>query len=470
MHRRLWCYAGITGGVTAAHPFLPADQRPITFVFISACTVVPLSEIFRRVPGRDRLPWGLLLTAMGVLTLANAVVAIGGPAQRPVADALITVGHSALLASAVTLVLRRGRSDLGGLIDVSVAALGLGCVLWTALLFPRQTALAVPAGAQLALLVTILVLSGVLGALVRIWYVAERLLPAVTLFVVALLTALVGNTVLAMTTGSMTFGRPGWIEVLFLVGYVCVGAVPYTASVTELLRPGPAPRDRLSARRLAFLGTALAINPMAGGIREIAGLPVDGPLLTLGSLLVAPLVMVRVGRLASARERAEAALRHQATHDPLTGLPNRAELHTRLAAALTREQAAGRPAVVLLFCDLNGFKAVNDRLGHHAGDQLLIEVGARIGAGLRAGDTLARYGGDEFLVLAADDDPAAAEARLTAHVHRALAEPFRLAGEQVTVGASVGAVRSSGRVGADELISRADQAMYRAKHLARSRA
>jgi diguanylate cyclase len=165
----------------------------------------------------------------------------------------------------------------------------------------------------------------------------------------------------------------------------------------------------------------------------------------------------------------EARFRHQATHDPLTGLPNRAELHTRLDAALSRERATGRPSVVLLFCDLNGFKAINDRLGHRAGDQLLTEVGARIRAGLRAGDTLARYGGDEFLVLCEDDDPDQAGERLTAHVHRALAEPFRLAGEPVTIGASVGAVRSAGRAGADELISRADQAMYRAKQPARSR-
>jgi diguanylate cyclase len=467
--RGWWWYAGITGGMTLAHPFLPADVRNVTYVLVSACTVVPLGALARRLPARDRLTWILLVIAMSLLTLANAVIAVGGPAQRMNGDVLITVGHSVLLAAAVTLVLRRGRNDIGGLIDVSVAALGLGGVLWTALLFPRLTAMQTGIGEQVALLVSILVLSGLLGALVRIWYVADRLLPGVTLFVLALLAALAGNTVLAVTTGSMTIGRPGWIEMLFLCAYFCVGAVPFTGSVAELQRPGPAPRDRLSTGRLAFLGAALAINPVAGGIREMVGLPADGPLLALGSLLVAPLVMVRVGRLATARERAEEALRHQATHDPLTGLPNRAELHTRLDAALSRERATGRPSVVLLFCDLNGFKAINDRLGHRAGDQLLTEVGARIRAGLRAGDTLARYGGDEFLVLCEDDDPDQAGERLTAHVHRALAEPFRLAGEPVTIGASVGAVRSAGRAGADELISRADQAMYRAKQPARSR-
>jgi diguanylate cyclase (GGDEF)-like protein len=122
---------------------------------------------------------------------------------------------------------------------------------------------------------------------------------------------------------------------------------------------------------------------------------------------------------------------------------------------------------VLLFRDLNGFKAVNDRLGHLAGDQLLTEVGGRIRRGLRAGETVARYGGDEFLVLCADDAPQEAARRLRAHIERVMAEPFGLPGD-LRVGAAVGAVLSDGRSGADELIRRADQAMYAAKEASRS--
>jgi GGDEF domain-containing protein len=346
------------------------------------------------------------------------------------------------------------------------------------------------------LLVSVLVLVGVLGALLRVRKVAERRLPALDLLLCALSLALVGNVVLALTTGSMTTGRPAWIEMFFLLSYLCVGAAPLSASVDELMRQGPAPVDGLSIGRLFFLGVALVVSPVAGGIREMAGLDADGPLLALGSLLIASLVMVRVGRLAAERQRAEAALRQQATHDQLTGLPNRSELLARLEAALDRERATGRPAVVLLFCDLNGFKAVNDRLGHLAGDQLLAGVGARIRAGLRSGETLARYGGDEFLVLCeagaglsgvglsgvglsgvglsgtgssragfSEGGGAQEQAalRLHAHIERALDEPFDLAGERVRIGASVGAVISDGSLDADELIRRADQAMYAAK-------
>jgi diguanylate cyclase (GGDEF)-like protein len=380
------------------------------------------------------------------------------------------VGHAALLTAAVTLVLRRGRHDVGGLIDVSVAAIALGGLLWTTMLSPRLLELRSSPGEQAAMLVSVLVLSGVLGALTRVRSVSDRRLPALELLMLALVTALAGNVMLAVTTGFMTSGRPAWIEMFFMAAYAAVGAAPLQPSVHELLRPGPAPVDRLTIGRLAFLGGAFAVTPVAGGLREMAGLPADGPLLAVGTLLVAPLVMVRVGRLALERQRAEAALMHQATHDMLTGLPNRVELLARLGAALERERATGVRSVVLLFCDLNGFKAVNDRLGHLAGDRLLIEVGSRIRTGLRSGDTVARYGGDEFLILCEDTEQGPAAQRLREHVEASLAAPVELAGEPVPISAAVGAVLSDGRLTADELIGRADQAMYEAKQRTRVRA
>jgi diguanylate cyclase (GGDEF)-like protein len=385
------------------------------------------------------------------------------------AEIVVTFGHASVLAAAISLVWRRGRNDIGGLLDVSVAAIGLGGLLWTTLVYPRLLALHTGPAEQAALLLSILVLAGVLGALIRVQLVAERRLPALSLLVAALVLALVGNVILAMSTGTMTTGRPGWIEIFFMVAYIAVGASPLHPSVHELAEPGPAPADRLSTGRLVFLGAAVVVNPVAGGVREMIGLPADGPLLALGCLLVAPLVMIRVGRLAHQRQRAEAALLHQATHDTLTGLPNRAELLTRLDAALAEERVRGRPDVVLLFCDLNGFKQVNDRLGHVAGDRLLAEVGDRIAVGLRSRDTLARYGGDEFLVLCTDPAQEAAVVRLCAHIEGALARPFRVAGQDIEIGSSIGAVISAGDRTADELITRADQAMYRAKQLHRLR-
>jgi diguanylate cyclase len=200
-------------------------------------------------------------------------------------------------------VLRRSSNDIGGIIDVSVGAIGLGGLLWVTLVHPRMETMAVSAAERIAVLVSLLVLIGVLGALARVRMVAGRRLLAVELFMIALAVSLIGNTILAMSTGSMTTGRPGWVEMLFLVAYLCVGAVPLHPSMLELTRPGPDPVDRLTVGRLVFLGVALVATPLAGGTRELAGLHADGPLLVLGSLLVAPLVMVRVGRLAWQREQ-----------------------------------------------------------------------------------------------------------------------------------------------------------------------
>jgi diguanylate cyclase (GGDEF)-like protein len=459
---RNW-YLGVTGTLTVAHPLLPLEVRSVTYLVVSACTVVPLTALARRSEWAQARMWWILAAAMAVLTVGNAVTTIGGTAMRLPAELLLTVGHAGLLGAAVSLVLLRGRNDIGGLLDVSVTAIGLGGLVWTALVFPRLRSLDTPQGEQATLLMSMLILLGVLGALARVWRMAETRLPALVMLLGALLLALVGNVLLTVSSGTMTTGRPGWTEMFFLLAYILVGLAPLDASVPELQRAGPAPVDRLSAGRLAFLGATLAANPLVAGLRQVLDLHADGLLLAVGTVLIVPLVMVRIGRLATERRSAEEALRHQATHDPLTGLPNRAELITRLQAALDRERAAGQPAVVLLFCDLNGFKGVNDRLGHTSGDQLLTGIGARIRAGLRAHETIARYGGDEFLVLCEEPDQAQAARRLTGYVESALAEPFALAGTQVRASCSVGAVLSDGRTGADELITRADQAMYRAK-------
>jgi diguanylate cyclase (GGDEF)-like protein/PAS domain S-box-containing protein len=162
------------------------------------------------------------------------------------------------------------------------------------------------------------------------------------------------------------------------------------------------------------------------------------------------------------RKAAEDMLAFQAKHDPLTGLPNRMLLMDRLEQAIELARRK-HGAVALLLLDLDGFKAVNDERGHHAGDQMLCEIGQRWSDRLRACDTLARLGGDEFAVLIGDGDRNAAEA-----VASALRDPmhgkFCLDGTSLQVGVSVGqAVFPDEGVTADQLLKAADLAMYREK-------
>jgi diguanylate cyclase (GGDEF)-like protein/PAS domain S-box-containing protein len=171
----------------------------------------------------------------------------------------------------------------------------------------------------------------------------------------------------------------------------------------------------------------------------------------------------------SERKAFEVRLRHEATHDALTGLPNRTLLLDRLAVGLARSERRGS-RIGVLFCDLDHFKVVNDSLGHSQGDRLLVEVAARLSGQLRLGDTVGRFGGDEFVILCEDIDGADDATRLAERVSLAFHQPFDLDDADIVVGMSIGiAVSQPGVADAETLIRDADAAMYRAKAQGRAR-
>jgi diguanylate cyclase (GGDEF)-like protein len=163
----------------------------------------------------------------------------------------------------------------------------------------------------------------------------------------------------------------------------------------------------------------------------------------------------------------EAQLTHQAFHDNLTGLANRALFRDRLDQALARAERSERPLAVLLV-DLDGFKQVNDTLGHDAGDQLLQEVAQRFNDVVRGSDTVARFGGDEFALLLEEivDHEAVG---LAQRLLERLAAPVAVAGREVILGASVGIVLHTGSGQSEDLVRQADVAMYEAKDTGRGR-
>ena len=164
----------------------------------------------------------------------------------------------------------------------------------------------------------------------------------------------------------------------------------------------------------------------------------------------------------------QARLAHAAMHDRLTGLPNRAMLEQRWSALRTdRRSGSGLPAV--LFCDLDGFKKINDDHGHAVGDATLQAVAERLSRALRSEDILGRYGGDEFVVLLEGYTPELAE-QLTDRFVDSLREPLRVADTVVRVGLSVGlAVPMTADEPLETLLLRADQAMYDDKRGSRQR-
>jgi diguanylate cyclase (GGDEF)-like protein/PAS domain S-box-containing protein len=170
----------------------------------------------------------------------------------------------------------------------------------------------------------------------------------------------------------------------------------------------------------------------------------------------------------SERKRLEQQLTHQAFHDPLTGLANRALFRDRVSHALALAQREGRP-ITVLFLDLDDFKRVNDSLGHAEGDRLLIAAAERFLSCARAADTVARLGGDEFAILIEHVAGGDGRAGLLDRLSAAMAHPFTLSGNQVQVSASIGVAAAMGDETADDLLRNADVAMYAAKRRGKGR-
>lgn len=168
------------------------------------------------------------------------------------------------------------------------------------------------------------------------------------------------------------------------------------------------------------------------------------------------------------RVRLQAQLQHNAEHDPLTDLPNRALFTQRVQQALSGRRSTDRGTAVL-FIDLDGFKAVNDTIGHQAGDELLVQAARRLQDAVRKGDTASRLGGDEFAALIVGDGTRDRSARerhileLADRLRVTLSQPYLIDGNDVRVAASIGVAFAEPGLGAGELLRNADLAMYRAK-------
>ena len=281
----------------------------------------------------------------------------------------------------------------------------------------------------------------------------DRLLFNVSQYTLSLLSA---RVIFSALTETHTFGQPGTFRpvdlpaalaaaVVFFVLNNGLTGVAVALAIREPVRT-LVPTDLRS--HLPTAGVLLALAPVVAQAMawSVAALP----------LLLVPLVAVhRSARLASDRE-------HEALHDALTGLPNRALFLARLRQACADVER--RPLSVMLL-DLDHFKDINDTLGHHVGDLLLIEVARRLRGSVREGDLVARLGGDEFAVLAfrAGHEEAAKDA--AARVREAFDKSFAIADAELSARCSIG-VALAPRDGKDEdlLLKRADVALYDAKN------
>ncbi|MEE2951480.1 MAG: EAL domain-containing protein [Pseudomonadota bacterium] len=219
-----------------------------------------------------------------------------------------------------------------------------------------------------------------------------------------------------------------------------------------------------AGRTLGIL-TWNASNPASSLIARMA--PIALPILIAGFLLVSWLLR-RLQHTSADLKKSEAHSTYLAFHDALTGLPNRALFEDRLRQALaSRVQRSG--TVALHFVDLDGFKNVNDTLGHPAGDQLLKEVAQRLKTAMREADTVARLGGDEFAIIQTGSVTDHVAEQFAAYIVEELERPFDLNGDQANIGTSIGIALSSASDTVDDMMRKADIALYQAKENGRGR-
>jgi diguanylate cyclase (GGDEF)-like protein len=261
-------------------------------------------------------------------------------------------------------------------------------------------------------------------------------------------------------------------------GWFVVARLP----VSEALAPVARMQTFILQQRAPAVAAVLVLIGfiMAWLLRPLLRAANQADRMTRGELGLAPLRVVRddeIGHLTQAFNRLlaklvdnQAALARLAHHDSLTGLPNRKLLDDRLQQALVRAKRHGHQ-VAVLYLDLDGFKALNDTLGHEAGDEALEEVARRLLGLVRQTDTVARIGGDEFVLLAADFEDSAERAALilAQRCIDAIALPLRLRGSETVMGVSIGIAVGCGDETPQDLLSAADKAMYQAKQRGRGR-
>ncbi|MEU4563776.1 GGDEF domain-containing protein [Actinoplanes sp. NPDC023936] len=424
------------------------DGRPVVQLIIVA---TPLATFLyalasRRLP--HQRPWaiavgGLIVLLVGQLSWPGWLDEHVGRAGGTPAELTLSAAHGLFLMGTAMALRRRLASDVGGLVDAALLGLCAGGPLWVWGVQPHLESDTSSLG-ELLLMVDVFAICGVIGCLVRMGAARG---PGRGTIVYLLLTAV-------LTLAGLAAGRP---EPL-LLAFLTIGAAPIqplAASVTEPVSASVT--DPVSGRvTLRWLAVALCVNPLLTVVQIMRGDQSASLMLAVGTLLVIPLVLLRFHRLSVQREHAERTLAHQASHDELTGLRNRRHMMVAIDDALR-----GPDGATVLLCDLDGFKPINDRFGHAAGDEALTVVAARLTAVTRENDVVGRLGGDEFLVVCPSSDAG----DLAARIEETLRLPMALSAGVITIGATVGAasVPAGSGLGREAVVARADAAMYARK-------
>ncbi len=416
----------------------------------------------------DKMGWravliGLVFLAIHNVANAYAFAAQGIQATGMASDLTLLLGYVFLLLGGMLATVPYARRDLGGMLDMTLGGLALASIVWSTVLYPLLLRGGSSSGTITNEMVLLLCISALAGAVVRAVVVAPKARGASLYLLTAIIAVMGAEIGTTLTLDPVNLTSAGWVGSLSVVAYAALGAALIHPSVTSITGTEREPLG-LTRSRLAFLGVALAVNPAIAGIQFWTGRATDMVLLTIASLLIVPLVVARIGLLAKWHADAEQRLHDLALLDELTGLANRRAMTSHLTGVLDRVAHGAASGAVVLYLDLDDFKAVNDAFGHPVGDDLLRQVARRLRGCLRSSDVVARLGGDEFVIVL-EAPRSAVDATVVPSIERALAQPFVLGDVVVSTRVSLGidSVAAGERADAETLLGHADATMYDVK-------
>jgi len=463
----LWlAYVVVGVVVSATYLVLPAEPGALVYEAVGLSAVVAVLVGVRLREPTHPTPWYLLATGLALLILgdsifnANDLIFDTDPFPS-IADVAYLGAYPFLCASVVLFVRQRlPGQDGGSFVDAVMLGVGGGIVSWVFLMEPYASDQGLSAVEQIVSIAYPAADVVLLVVVARLLFAPGARPRSFLLLFGGLLFTLAGDTGFAFETLRGTYGTPDPNDIFFLFGYLALGAAALHPSMVDLERRDLV-RNHPGAWRLVLLAGA-GLTPAAFLVAQAVRESLDhAAVIIAGAVLVPCLALLRVHLLVRELER-------YAGLDPLTSLPNRSMLFDRIADALERARKAST-YVAVLYLDLDRFKLINDVHGHAVGDDLLVAVSERLRTALRHGDTVARVGGDEFVVLCENLNGQQAALSAADRVSLALVDPVHVRGLSFTVSSSIGVAVGNGTEAPDTLLNDADAAMYRAKEHGRNR-
>jgi diguanylate cyclase (GGDEF)-like protein len=449
-------------------PSATAQDVFVTFIDLSVVTAIA-AGIFLHRPSHP-LPWFLFAFGMGLIFVGDIVWAayllrVGAP-YPSVADVLYFAGIAFFMVGLLLIGGGGMGKNAANLIDPLIVATGTAMLAWVLMVdrrFDPDSSLPLD---RLLSIAYLLLYAVMVAIVIRPLFVPAKRVPALYLVCGALAVLVIFDAAYgSLTSGSYEGYRAGsFVYAGLLLSSALLGSAALHSSMASLAEPVPQEPGELTWWRLVLLTGALLLAPAVVAIQAALGEAVDAPLVVGGSAVLFLLVAARLAGMIAERKTLELRMEFQASHDPLTQLPNRSLFAERFEQAMARSARRGNMMAVL-FVDLDDFKEVNDSSGHQAGDEVLVAVAERLRRCIRPSDTAARFGGDEFVLLLEDLEDEWGAARVAERILKEMRTPLAIGAAEIVVGASIGIALGSGeaqdRLGV--ILRRADLALYTAK-------